>query len=341
MSVNIDQKNYTRIAFYDTHSYEKEVFEEQNQKYNFEIIFFEFKLCRETANSALGFDIVCIFVNDILDEATLKILVRCGIKLVALRCSGFNNVDLDAALKCDITVVRVPAYSPDSIAEHTVALILALMRKIPQAAVRTRYGNFMLDGLVGRSLAGKTVGVIGTGRIGKLTAEILAAFKTKVILYDVTQDVRWATEHGFVYVALKEIFTQSDIITLHCPLTKETQHIVNERSLSLVKPGCILVNTSRGALVDAAALIKALKQKKITGAALDVYEEESHYFFEDWSNQIISDDVLARLLSFPNVLLTSHQGFLTQEALTSIAKTTMQNIYNFSSGRVVENIVWS
>lgn len=330
-----------KIAFYDTHSYDKMAFLEQNLNYKLDITFFDFKLCPETAASAKGYEIVCIFVNDILNKETLTILAKSGVKLIALRSSGFNNVDIETAFKLNLTVVRVPAYSPNTIAEHTVALLLALMRKIPQASVRTRSGNFMLDGLVGHSLMGKTVGIIGSGKIGKVTAEILSSFGTSIILYDLMEDKRWASEHGFTYVRLKDIFTQSDVITLHCPLTKDTEHIVNERSLSLVKPGCILVNTSRGALVDAGALIKALKQKRIMGAALDVYEEESNYFFTDWSDQIIGDDILARLLTFPNVLLTSHQGFLTEEALATIARTTLNNIKSFMDGSVVENIVWN
>lgn len=328
-----------RIAFYDTHKYEKEIFETVNQKYKFDITYFDFKLNETTCASAKGFDVLCIFVNDVVSEKVIRCLREYKVQMIALRCSGFNNVDIEAAFMDDITVVRVPSYSPHSIAEHTVGLILSLIRKLPQAYVRTRGANFSLEGLVGTELYGKTVGVIGTGSIGKITAEILKGFGCNIILYDIVRDQKWANKKGFEYCTLPEVFQQSDIISLHCPLTDQTRHIINEGSVNLLKKNCILVNTSRGGLIDSKALINALKAKKIVGAALDVYEEESEIFFKDLSYDILTDDMLARLLTFPNVIITSHQAFLTNEALKSIAETTLENIYRLDKEEVVDNVI--
>lgn len=328
-----------KIAFYDTHKYDKKIFDEINEKYQNEITYFDFSLNENTVTTAMGFDVVCVFVNDILNYKVIQKLKEYDIKMIALRCSGFNNIDLDSANQNGITVVRVPSYSPHAIAEHTIGLMLALMRKLPQAYVRTRGANFSLEGLVGQELFNKTVGIIGTGQIGKVTAEILKAFGCQIMLYDIYQDHKWADKNNFTYYPLQEVLQESDILTLHCPLTDQTKHIINFGSINLLKKNCILINTSRGALIETTALIKALKQKKIAGAALDVYEEESSFFFTDWSDEILNDDTLARLLTFPNVIITSHQAFLTEEALKAIAETTLKNISAFNDGKIISDIV--
>lgn len=328
-----------RIAVYDTHKYEKESFERANKKYNFDITFYDFKLNETTCSSAKGFDVLCVFVNDIVSEKVIRCLKEYNVQMIALRCAGFNNVDIEAAFMDDITIVRVPDYSPHSIAEHTVGILLSLIRKLPQAYVRTRGANFSLEGLVGSELYGKTVGIIGTGKIGKITAEILQGFGCNIMLYDIVHDQKWARRKGMEYYILPEVFQQSDIISLHCPLTDQTRHIINSSSVNMLKKNCIIVNTSRGALIDTKALIGALKSKKIAGAALDVYEEESEYFFKDWSEDILTDDILARLLTFPNVLITSHQAFLTNEALNSIAEITLENIYKLDKDEIVDNVI--
>ena len=260
--------------------------------------------------------------------------------LVALRCAGFNNVNLEVAKKLGITVVRVPCYSPSAVAEHATALLLALTRKIPQAYIRTKSGNFTLDGLTGRNLKGLTAGIIGTGKIGKETARIFSGLGMKIILYDVKSDQEWAIKNSFEYTSLKELLSASDVISLHCPLTDETKHIINKHSLELTKPDAILINTSRSGLIETSALVEALKHKRIGGAALDVYEEESKFFFSNWSENIITDDILIRLLTFPNVIITSHQAFLTKEALEEIAKTSLQNIHDYETGIQPENSVF-
>ena len=328
-----------KIAFYDTHKYERKIFEKVNEKYHFEITYFDCRLDENTCISSKGFDVVCIFVNDKVTKSVIEKLSEYKVKMIALRCAGFNNVDIEAANMNDMTVVRVPSYSPHAIAEHTIGLILSLYRKLPQAYVRTRGANFSLEGLVGQELYGKTVGVIGTGQIGKVVAEILKGFGCNIMIYDIYQDEKWAFKNRFEYSTLAEVFQKSDILTLHCPLTEQTRHIINHGSVNLLKKNSIIVNTSRGALIDSAALIKALKLKKIAGAALDVYEEESDIFFTDWSEDILSDDTLVRLLTFPNVIVTSHQAFLTEEALNSIAETTMQNISNLGKNDIIENVV--
>ncbi len=328
-----------RIAFYDTRSYDREAFTEQNRNFLYEIDFFDFHLNEKTALTAKGYDAVCVFVNDSLNKKVIAKLGECGVKIIAMRCAGFNNVDIDAVKEAGITVVRVPAYSPHSVAEHAVALLMALTRRIPQAYVRTKSGNFTLDGLTGRDLCGLTGGVLGTGKIGKVMADILAGFGMNVILYDVYPDKAWAEQKGYKYLPLIDFFRQCDVLSLHCPLTDETKHIINDKSLELMKHDAVIINTGRGALIDTHALVNALKRRKIGGAALDVYEEESRYFFTDWSVDVIRDDVLARLLTFPNVIVTSHQAFLTSDALSAIARTTLQNIKDFEDGRDLVNLV--
>lgn len=315
-----------RIAFFDCHSYDKRSFEKENQNYNYEIEYFDFKLNKLTAATSKGFDAVCIFVNDIADKEVIKILSGNGIKLIALRCAGFNNVDIEAAKKAGIAVERVASYSPHAIAEHAVAMLLALTRHIPQAYLRTKTGNFTLEGLTGRDLNGLTAGIIGTGQIGKIMAELLAGFGMNIILYDPYGDMNWADQKGFNYTDLNDLFSMSDVISLHCPLTEQSFHIINNKSIELMKNDVIIINTGRGALIDSQALVNALKKRRIGGAALDVYEEESKYFYNDWSSEIITDDTLARLLTFPNVLVTSHQAFLTDRALSNIAVTTLENV---------------
>lgn len=315
-----------RIAFYDTHSYDKNSFLEMNKWFQFEIEYFDFKLNEKTAAAAKDFDAVCIFVNDIADRVVVGILKDENVKLIALRCAGFNNVDMKACSDFGIEVVRVPSYSPHAVAEHAVAMLLSLTRHLPQAYLRTKTGNFTLEGLTGRDLNGLTAGIIGTGKIGKTMAELLSAFGMKIVLYDPYRDQKWASEKDFQYAELETLFKESDVISLHCILNEDTFHIINEKAISLMKNSVVLINTGRGALIDTKALVNALKKEKIGGAALDVYEEESRYFFNDWSAQTITDDVLARLLTFPNVLVTSHQAFLTENALNAIARTTLENI---------------
>lgn len=328
-----------KIAFYDTRVYDKAAFSAQNKNFLYDIDFFDFRLNEKTALASKNYDAVCVFVNDNLDKKVINVLKLNGVKLILLRCAGFNNVDLNAAKDADITVLRVPMYSPYSIAEHAVALLLALTRKIPQAYLRTRSGNFTLDGLTGRNLHGLTAGILGTGKIGKVMAEILAGFGMNIVLYDAYPDKNWAESKGFAYLPLIDFFKQGDVISLHCPLTNDTKHIINENSLKLVKHDAIIINTGRGALIDTHSLVKALKQGKIGGAALDVYEEESNYFFNDWSVDVIRDDVLARLLTFPNVIITSHQAFLTSNALNSIAEVTLANANAFENGKELVNLV--
>ena len=279
-----------------------------------------------------------MFVNDVVDEATLTDLAEHGLQVVALRCAGFNNVDLPTAERLGIRVVRVPAYSPHAVAEHTIALLLGLNRRLHRACSRVREGNFSLQGLMGFDLHGKTVGVIGTGRIGVLVAQILKAFGCDVLAFDVSPNSE-AEHAGAVYVELDELFVRSDVISLHCPLTPDTQHLISSESIGRMKPGVVLINISRGGIVDTDAVIAGLKSGQIGGLAIDVYEEEADLFFEDLSNEVIHDDVFARLLTFPNVLVTGHQAFFTREALEQIAVTTLFNIAAVESGADCENIV--
>ena len=314
-----------KIAFFDTKPYDEEAFGPYNSE-DIKIKFFEPKLNEDTVDLARGFDAVCIFVNDTANKAVIEKLYSFGVKLIALRCAGFNNVDLDAAYQ-KIHVVRVPAYSPYAVAEHAFALLLCSIRRIHKAYNRTRDYNFSLKGLTGFDLHGKTMGVIGTGKIGRILIDICRGFGMKVIAYDVFP----VPNSGIDYVTLDELFERSDIISLHCPLTEGTYHIIDTDSIQKMKKGVVILNTSRGALIHAEALLEGIKQRKVGAACLDVYEEESDIFFEDRSGHIINDDTLARLISVPNVIVTSHQAFLTVEALNNIAQTTIQNIQTFFS----------
>ena len=329
----------SKIAFFDTRSYDKEAFTKENEKFGYEIDFFDFKLNEKTALTAKGFDAVCVFVNDVVNADVISILKNCGIKIILLRCAGFNNVDLAAAEKAGIEVVRVPAYSPHAVAEHGAALLLSLTRHIPQAYLRTKTVNFNIEGLTGRDLFGLTAGVFGTGKIGQCMADILKGFGMKVICYDPFPNEKWAKEKGFSYVDIDTIFKESDVLSFHCPLTDETYHIVNHDNMKKMKSDAVIINTGRGALIDTKALVHALKHKHIGGAALDVYEEESAFFFKDCSAEIIADDILARLLTFPNVLITGHQAFLTTTALSNIAEVTLNNFSSFLSGKELVNKV--
>jgi D-lactate dehydrogenase len=321
-----------KVAVFDTHEFDRASLDQSNQARH-ELIFFDSMLKSQTAALAKGFPAVCVFVHDQLDEPCLEILKKGGTGLVALRCAGFNNVDLKIAEKLGIRMVRVPEYSPYAVAEHAMALLLALNRKLPRAYNRVREGNFSLDGLVGFDLHGKTVGVIGLGKIGSVFARIAHGFGCRILGYDITRDERLQNEINLSYVPLERIYAEADVISLHVPLFPETLHLINRRSLEKMKPSSILINTSRGALVNASDLVEALKSGSIAGAALDVYEEEEEVFFRDLSGQVLQDDILALLLSFPNVLITSHQAFLTHEALQNIADTTLANVCAFAEGK--------
>ena len=300
--------------------------------------FFKSKLSLENVNLTKEYDVVCAFTNDDIGKETIDAMAENGVKLLAMRCAGFNNVSLKD-IKERFKVVRVPAYSPHAIAEYTVGLILAVNRKINKAYVRTREGNFSINGLMGVDLYGKTAGIIGTGKIGQILIKILRGFDMKVIAYDLFPNQKIADELGFEYVSLDELYANSDIISLNCPLTKETQYMINRRTMLKMKDGVILVNTGRGMLIDSADLVEALKDKKIGAVALDVYEEEENYFFQDKSTQVIEDDILGRLLSFYNVLITSHQAYFTKEAVEAITVTTLNNIKDFVEGKPLVNEV--
>ena len=317
-----------RIAVFNTKPYDQRFLEAANADHGFELVFLEAHLSPRTALLADGCEAVCTFVNDPLPAATLSVLHGLGVRLIALRCAGFNQVDLKAAERLGMTVARVPAYSPFAVAEHAVALILTLNRCIHRAYNRVREGNFQLEGLLGFDLHGKTIGVIGTGKIGAIFATIMRGFGTRVLAYDPYPNPDLEVE----YVPLEVLLAESDIVSLHCPLTPQTQHLMDSSHLALLKRGAMLVNTSRGALIDTPAAIEALKSGQIGALALDVYEEEGDLFFENLSNSVIQDDVFSRLLTFPNVLITGHQAFFTREALENIARTTLQNVAAFASG---------
>lgn len=313
-----------KIAVFDTKPYDRPGLDKYGKMAGVEFKYYETRLGLDTASLAAGADGVCAFVNDDLSASVMDALCTLGIRLVALRSAGFNNVDLRAAAG-RICVVRVPGYSPYAVAEHAFAMLLTLLRKTHKAYLRTRDFNFSLVGLVGTGLYGKTVGVIGTGRIGRAFIDICRGFGMKILAYDAYP----AKDLASLYVPLDRLMEESDIISLHCPLTPDTKHMIDEKALARMKPSVIIINTSRGALIDAEALLDAIKRKKVGGACLDVYEEETDIFFEDLSGHILDDDILARLISMPNVLLTSHQAFLTEEALDNIAKTTVDNIVSF------------
>jgi D-lactate dehydrogenase len=327
-----------KVAVFSTKPYDRRFLAAANERAGHDLRFFEPRLVPETTPLAAGFHAVCAFVNDRLDRPVLEALAAGGTRLVALRSAGFNNVDLDAAKALGMTVVRVPAYSPYAVAEHTVGLMLALNRKLPRAAARVREGNFTLDGLLGFDMHGKTAGIVGTGKIGTVVARILAGFGCRLLAYDPFPNDA-AAALGVAYVPLAELLAASDIVTLHLPLTPESHHLVDAAAIAGMKPGAMLVNTSRGALLDTAAVIEGLKSGRIGSLGLDVYEEEADLFFEDLSSQVIQDDVFARLLTFPNVLITGHQAFFTEEALTAIAETTLANITAVERGEPCPNVV--
>ena len=320
-------------AVFDTKPYDREPLQLASTDTDIEWRFLDFRLSRETAPLAQGAQAVCVFVNDQMDRPCLELLAAQGVKLVALRCTGFNNIDLPAAKALNLTVTRVPVYSPYAVAEYAVALLLTLNRKTHRAFNRVRELNFSLNGLVGFDLHSKTAGIVGTGKIGRVVAEILRGFGMKVLAYDPFPNRDWAARQGVEYVDAVTLSGHSDVISLHVPLTPETNYIIRRETLGLMKPGAILINVSRGALIDTTALIEALKSGHLGGVALDVYEEEEGIFYEDLSSQVLHDDELARLLTFPNVLITSHQAFLTREALTDIARTTVANLDALAAGQ--------
>lgn len=328
-----------RIAIFGTRSYDRTFLTRSNESHGFSLDFIDTPLTSATARLAAGHDVACIFVNDMADRAVLEVLAQEGIRLLALRCAGYNNVDLEAAEALGIAVVRVPAYSPHAVSEFTIGLLLALDRKIARAWSRVRENNFALDGLVGRNLHGRVAGVVGTGQIGALVARALrSGFGCEVLANDPYVDPALVAL-GVSYVDRDVLLREADIVTLHCPLTPDTRHLIDARVLADARPGLVIVNTSRGALIDTAALIEALKRRHIGGVALDVYEQEAGIFFDDLSSEIIDDDVLQRLLTFPNVLMTGHQAFLTEEALTAIAETTLGSVADFAAGRALEHRV--
>lgn len=313
------------VTIFSTKPYDREFFDRANARFGHAITYVEPRLQRETATLAAGQPAVCAFVNDRLDATVLESLARGGTRWIALRCAGFNHVDLSAAARLGIRVVRVPAYSPHAVAEHTVALVLTLNRKVHRAYSRVREGNFSLDGLLGFDLRGRTFGIVGTGQIGRAVAEIMAGFGCTLVGYD-PQPNPELVARGLRYLSLDELFAVSDIVSLHCPLTPQTWHLVDARAIERMKTGVMIVNTSRGGVLDTRAVIAGLKSGKVGSLGIDVYEEEADFFFEDLSNRVIGDDVLARLLTFPNVLVTGHQGFFTFEAMTAIAETTLKNL---------------
>ncbi|HSU52566.1 MAG TPA: 2-hydroxyacid dehydrogenase [Candidatus Dormibacteraeota bacterium] len=321
-----------KTAVFDTKPYDRDGLQRAGAKLPIQWHFQEFRLTAETAALAKGADAVCVFVNDQLDRPCLETLAAQGVKLAALRCTGFNNVDVAAARGLKLTVTRVPVYSPHAVAEHAVALLLTLNRKTHRAYNRVREFNFSLGGLVGFDLCGKTAGIVGTGKIGRITAQILRGFGMRVVAHDSIPDHEWARRHEVEYVTPASLASLSQIISLHLPLTPETRHIICEETLEKMQPGVILINVSRGGLIDTRALIKGLKSGRLGGVALDVYEEEEGIFFEDLSGKVLHDDDLARLLTFPNVLITSHQAFLTHEALADIGRTTVSNIAALANG---------
>lgn len=315
-----------RVAVFSTKAYDRRFLEAANRDFGHRIDYFEARLDASTAVLAEGYAAVCVFVNDRVDAEVLETLARGGTRFVALRCAGYNNVDLEAAERLGLAVVRVPAYSPEAVAEFTVGLMLALDRNIPRAWNRVRENNFALDGLIGRNLSGRKVGVVGTGRIGALVARSLRlGFGCEVLASDLVEDPELVAI-GVRYAAVDALLREVDLITLHCPLTPDTRHLIDGPRLAAARLGVVVVNTSRGALIDTVALIEGLKSRKVGGVALDVYEQEADLFFEDLSNEIIQDDVFQRLLTFPNVLITGHQAFLTEEALSAIAETTLASL---------------
>lgn len=325
-----------KVSFFSTQVYDKVFFDKYNADFGYEFDFFDSQLNEQTVKLIVNAVVVCVFVNDIVNEAVIQQLAEKKVKIIALRCAGFNNVDLEAAKKYNIKVCRVPAYSPEAVAEHAMAMILTLNRKTHKAYNRVREQNFSLNGLLGFDLHGKTVGVVGTGNIGKAFAKIVTGFGCKVLAFDLVPDVA-LEKLGVIYVSLEQIFQKSDIISLHCPLNDKTKYIINKESLSIMKKHVMLINTSRGALIQTSDVIKALKKGKIGYLGIDVYEQEEKLFFKDHSEDIIQDDQIQRLMSFPNVLVTAHQAFFTNEALSQIATITLENIDSLLKQNDIDN----
>lgn len=330
-----------KIVLYGSKPYDQESFDKVNEQFGFELKYFKAHPTLDNISLTQGAVAVCVFVNDPVSAEVIKAMAKLGIKLIALRCAGYNNVDLKAAQEAGIKVVRVPAYSPHAVAEFALALMLAADRHIPRAVTRTRDGNFSLHGLLGFDLYGKTIGFVGTGKIAKVLIGMLSGFGMTILGYDPFPDEEFAAANNLRYVSKEELFANSDIITLHCPLTTDTKYIVNAESIKQMKQGVMIVNTGRGQLINTEDLINGLKSKHIGSAALDVYEEEGEYFYEDISDSIIEDDTLARLLSFNNVIVTSHQAFFTKEALKNIATTTLENVKDYLDGKPLVNEVKS
>lgn len=320
------------VSVYDTKPYDRRFLPQADCGGKIHWRFHEFRLSDETASASQGADAVCVFVNDHADRACLEKFSSYGVRLLALRSAGFNNVDLTAAKELKIAVTRVPAYSPHAVAEHAIALLLTLNRKIHRAFNRVRELNFSLTGLEGSDVFGKTIGIIGTGKIGRIAAQIFRGFETRVLAHDPFPSPDWAAKTGVDYTDLNTLLNSSDIVSLHLPLARETEHLLNRERFALLKPGAILINTSRGKLIDTMAMIESLKSSRLGGVALDVYEEEEGIFFEDLSGKVLQDDLLSRLLTFPNVLITAHQGFFTKEALSEIARVTVENILKLETG---------
>jgi D-lactate dehydrogenase len=327
-----------KIVFFDMKSYEKKFFEEANEKMHFPMEYFEERLTEQTVMKAKGSEVICVFVEDDINKNIIDKLLENGVKIIALRCAGYNNVDLEYAFD-KIRIVNVPSYSPHSVAEHAMALILSLNRKTHLSYFRSRIGDFSLEGMIGFDLYGKTLGIIGTGKIGKEMINIANGFKMNVIAFDSRPDEMLVKEKKCSYVTLDNLLKESDIISLHCPLTEKNHYLINRDSIAKMKDGVMIINTGRGLLINTKDLIDGLKSKKIYAAGLDVYEEESSYFYHDYSTSIINDDVLARLIFFPNVIVTSHQGFFTKEALENIANTTLQNISDYFQKKELKNEV--
>ena len=327
-----------KIAFFGAKSYDIASFDSINKDYKFDIRYFKGHLNRNNVVLTQDMDAVCIFVNDTADAEVIETMVANGVKILALRCAGYNNVDL-AAAKGKLPVVHVPAYSPYAVAEYTLSLMLSLNRKIHRAYWRTRDGNFSLNGLIGFDMFGKTIGIIGTGKIAKILIHILKGLGMRVLAYDIYPDEEFAQKEDITYTSLNDLYRESDIISLHCPLTEQTRHLINKDSIAKMKDGVMIINTGRGALIQTHDLIDGLKDKKVSAAGLDVYEEEGDYFYEDISDKFIDDDILARLLSFNNVIVTSHQAFFTKEAMQNIAETTLQNIKDYKDGLRLVNEV--
>lgn len=327
-----------KITFFSTQPYDRIFFDEHNKKFGYSIEYFEVPLTDKSVNLIQDSEAICVFVNDHITPPVTEQLAAKGIKVIALRCAGFNNVDLKSAAQHGIRVVRVPAYSPHAVAEHAVAMIMTLNRKTHKAYNRVRDQNFSLHGLIGFDVFGKTVGVIGTGNIGRAFCNIMLGFGCRVLAYDITEDES-LVRAGVIYQPLRDVLSASDIVSLHCPLNKNTHHLIGPENISIMKKGVMLINTSRGGLINTRKVIKALKSGQLGALGIDVYEQEETLFFHNLSEQIIADDTIARLMTFPNVLITSHQGFFTQEAMHQIADTTLGNLKAYEEGHTLENEV--